>query len=294
MIKIAYLASKVTLPGSPLRRSDAFEHDRMMEALTGPFADRGLQVEDVDWADATIDWACYGAVIIGTTWDYWDRPQDFIDTLKRIEEKTKVFNGSDLVQWNSDKRYLRRFEATGVRLIPTLWIDEVDETAYRAAFDQLKSDDLVFKRQVGAGADGQFRLSSKDPRPEMPHPMMVQPFLSTIQDEGELSFIFIDGVFCHALLKRAKAGDYRIQSTYGGTETPITPSETDLATAKRVLDTLIETPLYARVDMLRGEDGALRLMELELIEPYLYPLEGPQLGSMLAHAVAKRLGLTHS
>ena len=43
--------------------------------------------------------------------------------------------------------------------------------------------------------------------------------------------------------------------------------------------------------MLRGEDGALRLMELELIEPYLYPLEGPELGPRLAAAIAKRLSL---
>ena len=90
-------------------------------------------------------------------------------------------------------------------------------------------------------------------------------------------------------MKTAKAGDYRIQSTYGGRETPITPSDTDLAEAQAVLATLDETPLYARVDMLRGADGRLLLMELELIEPYLYPLEGPELGPMMADAVARRL-----
>jgi len=119
--------------------------------------------------------------------------------------------------------------------------------------------------------------------------MMVQPFLSTIQDEGGYSFIFIDGGFCHALLKTAKSGDYRIQSSYGGTETAVTPSASDLADATAILATLDETPLYARVDMLRGEDGGLLLMELELIEPYLYPLEGPELGPMMARAVASRL-----
>ncbi|MCR9196103.1 MAG: hypothetical protein NXH88_15295 [Hyphomonas sp.] len=290
MIKIAYLASKVTLPGSPVRRSDAFEHDRMMDALRAPFADLGMEVIDVDWADQTQDWASYGAVIIGTTWDYWDHAEEFLRTLDKIEQQTQLFNSAQLVRWNSHKSYLKDLAEEEVRVIPTLWIDQIDDAAFRNAFEALGSDDLVFKRQVGAGADGQFRLSPTDPRPEMPHPMMVQPFMPKIQEEGEYSFIFIYGSFSHALLKQAKAGDYRIQSTYGGVETAITPSDEDLADAAAILDILREIPLYARVDMLRGDDGRLLLMELELIEPYLYPLEGKRLGRMMAMAVRMRLG----
>ena len=289
MLKIAYLASKATLPGSPTRRSDAFEHDRMMDALRAPFADKEMRVVDVDWADPDQDWAAYAAVIIGTTWDYWDHHDQFLGTLQQIESKTRLFNSAALVQWNSHKGYLRSLEQKGARLIPTLWIDQVDPANAAAAFAQLRSDDLVFKRQVGAGAAGQYRLTPNSPLPDMPHPMMVQPFLSNIQEEGEYSFIFIDGHFCHALLKTAKTGDYRIQSTYGGQETPIMPDQADLAEAVAVLKTLDETPLYARVDMLRSDDGHLLLMELELIEPYLYPLEGPELGPMMAEAVHRRI-----
>ena len=289
MIKIAYLASKATLPGSPTRREDAFEHDRMMDALRAPFFEKGMDVIDVDWADPTQDWSDYDAVLIGTTWDYWDHHDTFLQTLRTIERQSRLFNSAEMVRWNSRKDYLRGLADKGARLIPTLWIDQISAENAAQAFEQLASQDLVFKRQVGAGADGQYRLSPSDPLPDMPHPMMVQPFLSMIQEEGEYSFIFIDGAFCHALLKTAKSGDYRIQSSYGGKETPITPSETDLADAAAVLATLEEMPLYARVDMLRGEDGRLLLMELELIEPYLYPLEGPNLGPMLADAVKRRL-----
>ncbi|MEM6557361.1 MAG: hypothetical protein AAF642_15880 [Pseudomonadota bacterium] len=289
MMKIAYLASKATLPGSPTRRSDAFEHDRMMDALHAPFADKEMQVVDVDWADPDQDWAAFAAVIVGTTWDYWDHHDQFLGTLQQIESKTRLFNSAALVQWNSHKGYLQSLEQKGARLIPTLWIDHVDAANAAGAFSQLGSDDLVFKRQVGAGADGQYRLTPNSALPDMPHPMMVQPFLSNIQEEGEYSFIFIDGRFCHALLKTAKSGDYRIQSTYGGQETPIMPNQADLAEAAAVLKTLDDTPLYARVDMLRGDDGQLLLMELELIEPYLYPLEGPELGPMMAAAVQRRI-----
>lgn len=289
MMKIAYLASKATLPGSPTRRSDAFEHDRMMDALRAPFADEAMDIVDIDWDDPEQDWSDYGAVIVGTTWDYWDHHDAFLKTLRRIERTTRLFNSAALIEWNSHKGYLRALEQKGARLIPTLWIDQVDAARAAEAFCLLGSEDLVFKRQVGAGADGQYRLTRDSPLPDMPHPMMVQPFLAKIQEEGEYSFIFIDGRFCHALLKTAKPGDYRIQSTYGGQETPITPESADLAAAEAVLQTLTETPLYARVDMLRGDDGDLLLMELELIEPYLYPIEGPDLGPMMAAAVTRHI-----
>lgn len=287
-MKIAYLSCKVTLPGSPDRREDSFEHDRMMEALRPPFAAKGMSIHDVDWAGDE-DWSKFDAALIGTTWDYWDQMEAFLARLSEIEDAVPLFNPAKLVAWNIHKGYLRDLEAKGARLIPTVWLDTADEPAARAAFDQLGSDDLVFKRQVGAGADGQHRLKRGDTIPHMPHPMMVQPFLPMIQTEGEISFIYIDGAFCHALIKRAAPGDYRIQSAYGGKETPITPSAQDLAAAKAVLDILDEPPLYARVDMLRGEDGGLLLMELELIEPYLYPVEGPELGPRLAEAIGKRL-----
>lgn len=287
-MKIAYLSSKVTLPGSPQRRDDAFEHDRMMDALRGPFAELGYTIEDVDWAAEDHDWSAYAAAIIGTTWDYWDQPEAFLERLEEIEAATKLFNPSALVRWNGHKAYLQELQQRGAPTIPTLWLDSVDAEAAQDAFETLGSD-LVFKRQVGAGADGQYRLKPDDPLPDMPHPMMVQPFLKQIQEEGELSFIFIDGAFCHALQKQAKAGDYRIQSTYGGYETAIQPSQADLASAQSVLALLDEPPLYARIDMLRGESGELLLMELELIEPYLYPVEGPELGPRLAAAVQRRL-----
>ena len=290
-MKIAYLSSTVTLPGSPTRRDDAFEHDYMMQALRAPMAARGLMIEDIAWNDAEADWSSYGAAIIGTTWDYWDHQDAFLETLAMIETQVPLFNPSGLVRWNSHKTYLKDLAGKGARLIPTLWLDKVDAASAAAAFDALGSDDLVFKRQVGAGAFGQHRLKRGEPVPDMPHPMMVQPFLEMIQREGEYSFVFIDGAFCHALIKRAAPGDYRIQSSYGGMEEAITPSASDLTAAEAILATLETPPLYARVDMVRGADGGLLLMELELIEPYLYPLQGPELGERMALGLLRRLGL---
>lgn len=97
-MKIAYLASQVTLPGSPTRRSDAFEHDLMMDALRPAFSDAGMSLHDIAWDNPDTDWRAYHAAIIGTTWDYWDRPQLFLKTLERIESQTQLFNTSNTVR----------------------------------------------------------------------------------------------------------------------------------------------------------------------------------------------------
>ncbi|MEO1100453.1 MAG: hypothetical protein AAFW65_01265, partial [Pseudomonadota bacterium] len=137
-MRIAYLASAVTLPGSPTRRSDAFEHDQMMDSL-GHSEPAEIRFEAVSWDDETADWSAFDGAIIGTTWDYWDRVDEFLDTLERIESQTRLFNPSALVRWNIHKGYLRDLETRGARLIPTLWLDTADETSARAAFETLGS-----------------------------------------------------------------------------------------------------------------------------------------------------------
>jgi hypothetical protein len=120
-------------------------------------------------------------------------------------------------------------------------------------------------------------------------PGMIQPLIPSIITEGEYSFLFVGGEFSHALVKRAAPGDYRIQEAYGGRSMKVEPSAADKARAGAVLEALDEPPLYARVDMVRGADGRLMLMELEVLEPYLFPAEGPGVGAMLAAALKRRL-----
>lgn len=291
-MRFAYLSSDVTLPGSPRRRSDAFEHDFMMDALRPGLLDvagSGAEWVDIAWDDNEADWASFDAAMIGTAWDYWDRQEEFIEALQGISKATRLYNPPELVRWNSHKSYLRDLGRQGARLIPTLWIDRPDKTSVDHAFDALQTDRVVLKRQVGAGADGQHLVERGQPLPDLKHEMMVQPFLPAILTEGEISFVFVAGELSHALIKRAADGDYRIQSTYGGTEEAITPSADDLQAAKAVLDYLDEVPLYGRVDMLRAPDGGLLLMELELIEPFLYPRQGPELGRRVAEALLARI-----
>ena len=289
-MNIAFLACPETLPGSPTRRPDAFEHDLQLAALRGGLGTRA-DVIATDWRAPLEELARFDLAILGTPWDYTEAKEEFIARLEALEEAgVVVANPSAVVRWNADKLYLRELEQRGAVSIPTLWPELPDARDVTAAFDQFACDRVVVKRRVGAGAIGQESFTKGDLRLSgwsMDQAAMIQPFLPAIQTEGELSFIFVRGQFSHALIKRASSGDYRIQSLYGGTETPLDPAPADRAAAAGIMAMLPfdQPPLYARIDMVRLEHGALAVIEAELIEPYLYPLQGPGFGALWADGV---------
>ena len=281
-MKIAFLACSTTLPGAPNRRADAFEHDQQMAALVAALRP-DESVTDIDWQAPLEQFAGFDAALIGTPWDYWDNREAFLAKLDAIAALgVPVHNTPEVVRWNIDKGYLAQLGARGVATIPTLLLDNPGRADIIAAFDHFACDRLVVKRRVGAGAEGQFDFTRDNPPAadwRMGHAALVQPFLPGIVEEGEHSLIFIDGQFSHGLIKRPAPGDYRVQSLYGGWDTAVTPAPADLGAAEAVIAGLpFPAPLYARIDLVRGPDGTLLLMEAEVIEPFLYPLQGPQLG----------------
>jgi hypothetical protein len=148
-MRIAYLACQDTMPGSPTRREDAFEHDEMMAHLEPAFAAGGSEIVAVSWDDPHASWSDYDAAIIGTTWDYQDRLEEFLPGLDRIAALTPVFNDPAIVRWNIRKTYLADLAGRGAPVIPSLWFDHVGEAERDAAFGHFpEAERLVFKRQV--------------------------------------------------------------------------------------------------------------------------------------------------
>ncbi|RGP40135.1 hypothetical protein BPTFM16_00411 [Altererythrobacter insulae] len=292
-MKIGFLVCPGTMPGSSRRREDAYEHDLQVDAIRPAIERRGGKLVEIDWRDPIEAFAGCDLVLVGTPWDYQDDEAAFLAKLDELEAANiQVANSAASVRWNAHKTYLRDLEASGVATIPTLWIEKCSVADVDAAMNAFGTDTLVAKRQVGAGAEGQTIHYRGKTAPDwsMQHPAMLQPYLPQIASDGEYSFLFIDGQFSHALRKRPADGDYRVQSLYGGTEEAFSPGNSDLSAAQAVVDAIpYETPLYARIDMVRGDGGGLLLMEAELIEPYLYPEQGPELGSLMAEAIAKRL-----
>ena len=290
MPKIAFLACPDTLPGSPTRRPDAFEHDLLFDALDQGLAGRA-DLTAIDWRAPLDQLTQFDCAYLGTPWDYTEAKDEFLDRLDALEAAgVRVCNPAPVICWNADKLYLQELEARGAPSIPTLWPEAPNSADVTAAFDHFGTDRVVVKRRVGAGAIGQYSFTRDAPPPadwQMDQPAMIQPFLPAIQSEGELSFIFVSGQLSHALIKRAAPGDYRIQSLYGGSEVVLDPAPADRVAAEAVMAMLpFEVPpLYARIDMVRLESGQLAVIEAELIEPYLYPEQGPDFGRLLAEGL---------
>ena len=293
MPKIAFLACPDTLPGSPTRRPDAFEHDLLFDALDQGLAGRA-DLTAIDWRAPLDQLTQFDCAYLGTPWDYTEAKDEFLDRLDALEAAgVRVCNPAPVIRWNADKLYLQELEARGAPSIPTLWPEAPNSADVTAALDHFGTDRVVVKRRVGAGAIGQDSFTRDAPPPadwQMDQPAMIQPFLPAIQSEGELSFIFVSGQLSHALIKRAAPGDYRIQSLYGGSEVPLDPAPTDRAAAEAVMAMLpfALPPVYARIDMVRLESGQLAVIEAELIEPYLYPEQGPDFGRLLAEGLLGR------
>ena len=293
MKRIGFLACETTLPGAGERRGDAFEHDLMVSALSPALRDHDLELDVIDWEAPISAFAGLEMVVLGTAWNYQDKSEAFLARLDELEARgITVCNAPDTVRWNITKSYLRELSENGAATIPTLWREIVTYKGALEAMEVFETDRIVVKRQIGAGAEGQellVRSALPDAGWSFGHPAMLQPYLPAIASEGELSFIFIDGELSHGVRKHAAKGEYRIQSLYGGTESVHTPTAQEEQAARAIIAALpFDPPLYARIDMLRSDDQLL-LMEAEMIEPYLYPVQGPLLGERLAAAIAKRV-----
>ena len=293
--RIAFLACPDTLPGSPSRRPDAFEHDLLFEAIAAGLGARA-ELTGIDWRAPLDELSTFDLAYLGTPWDYTEAKDEFLARLEALEAAgVVVANPVEVIRWNSDKLYLRELEARGAPSIPTLWPESAGRSDVLAAFDHFGCDRVVVKRRVGAGAIGQDSFSRDNPPPadwRIDQPAMIQPFLPAIRHEGEHSFIFVDGRFSHGLIKQATGGDYRIQSLYGGIEIAVEPAPADRAAAEAVMAMLpfAEAPLYARIDMVRLHGGELAVIEAELIEPYLYPLQGAEFGVRMAEGILGLVG----
>lgn len=293
MSRVAFLTAASMLPGHPAPRPDVDEHALQFAPLADGCDELGIELVEVIWDDRSLEASSFDAFVIGTTWDYTERPDSFLARLDDLAAVRPVWNPVDLVRWNLDKRYLADLAARGARIVPTRWVDRVDRTAVEAACDAFDTDRLVAKPSVGAGAWRQARLWRDAPLPGAaampPGRALLQPFLESIESHGEFSFLFLDGEFSHAVQKLPRAGDYRSQSVFGASVRVHEPLETELDAARTVLGTLDRAVLYARVDMVRDPSGGLLLMELELVEPFYYPEQAPGLGARFARVLADRL-----
>lgn len=258
---------------------------------------RGVAVEVAVW-DAPRDWTAFDAVLLRSVWDYYERPGEFFPWLAGLERAgVRTWNPPGLVRWNGDKRYLQDLAAQGVAIPPTLVVAAGTPMAEaQARVAATGWDEVVVKPAVSGGAWRTHRLRAHEVAGAgaafdevlSGGALLAQPFLPEIEAEGEVSLVFFEGRYSHAVRKRAKPGDWRVQWTHGGTHVAMEPAPALLEQARAVLAAAPEPGLYARVDGI-VRDGRLLLMELEQVEPFLFFGEGPAGAVRLAEAVVARL-----
>jgi glutathione synthase/RimK-type ligase-like ATP-grasp enzyme len=258
---------------------------------------RGLTVGLAAWDDPDVDWSAAGAVVIRSTWDYTDRRDDFLAWTERVEEVTPLHNSADVVRWNTHKGYLIELEERGAPIVPTAWLGQGDRIDLGQLLDGRGWNRAIVKPAVDAGARGLLRVEPDDRAAGQAHldallargDAMVQPYAGSVERDGELSVIHIDGAYSHAIRKRPPAGEFRIQVEYGGRYELETPPQETLDLAAWVLESTGHGFLYARVDLLTDDNGTPQLAELEVTEPSLYLTHAPAAAERLAGAIHGRL-----
>jgi glutathione synthase/RimK-type ligase-like ATP-grasp enzyme len=266
----------------------------VLERLSAALAMAEVTAVPTAWTDHVTDASGltdFPLVLGVLTWGYYERHPDWLAaTTLWGEEGVRVANPASVLNWNSDKSYLRRLETAGVPIPPTVWSDSVTQDQADAAFDRFGTDALVVKPTVSGGAWKTVKLSRGETLTDAPDgPAMIQPFLPDLVANGELSLLFFGGRFSHAVMKRAKAGDFRVQVQYGGDYVHVPePPVGAVALAERVLAAIEESLLYARIDMVETA-GNWVLMEAELVEPDFYLSQAPDGGRLFAEAVRQRL-----
>ncbi|HVV32086.1 MAG TPA: hypothetical protein VHC73_02570, partial [Vitreimonas sp.] len=203
-----------------------------------------------------------------------------------------VFNTPEVVRWNFRKTYLKEL---GPSAIETVWVDKVEPHVVAQAFDTLDATEIVLKPQVGAGSIDTVRLkrnawSDADLLRAPKGAAMIQPYLSAIETEGERSLFWFGGVYSHAIRKVPANGDWRANIPGQTRFVAEAPPAAAMAAAESVRARSPKDLLYVRIDLVLGDDGQWRVIEIEAIEPYLFLDFAPEGARALVGAIAKVLG----
>jgi len=229
------------------------------------------------WTDPDVDWAGFDAVIVRSTWDYFDRPDEFRAWVERVDRLVPLHNPAEILLWNAHKGYLRDLGERGLPVVDTTWVAQGETVAVPYA-------QAVVKPTVSGGSQGLYRAQAGE-QVAAAEDTMIQPLLTSIHDEGELSLLYAGGELSHAVRKIPASGDIRSQPEFGSDVRLEDPPAEALEVADAIRASVGELP-YGRVDLVRAGDGTLRLIELEVIEPQLYLRWDPGSPARFASALA--------
>ena len=293
MARVAYLTGRTyrgtALPPGAVPQLEEKSRDLILAAGKR----RGVEFEIVYWDEMDLPQRGFDLAVIRTTWDYTERADQVLAALESHERNGLcVCNPSQVVRWNMRKTYLQEL---GPSAIETVWTEKPDAHTVSQAFDALDAAEVVLKPQVGAGSVRTVRLkrnawSEADLIDGPVGPAMIQPYLQAIETEGERSLFWFGGAYSHAVRKVPADGNW-LANTAGArfVADPPPPAAMEAAEAARVRAP--QDLLYVRIDLVLGDDGKWRVIEIEAIEPYLFLDFAPEGADVFVGAIARVLGV---
>jgi glutathione synthase/RimK-type ligase-like ATP-grasp enzyme len=247
------------------------------ELIADALAARGLDARWAVWDDRGVDWSTADVVAVRSTWDYEERLPDFLAWAEHVERWSLLLHGAAAIRWNADKSYLLDLAASGLPVVPTVLLDDPADLAEAAADFRGR---VLVKPRVGAhgrgvvvlerGLDLGLPVGLQGAR----GPWVVQPVVESVRTEGEQSVFVLGGVPVSQVRKVPAGDELRVHEEYGGTTARVELDDEAALVAMQALavaQELLDGELcYARVDLMRLEDGRLAVGELEAVEPGLY------------------------
>lgn len=301
-LDIVILADRRYLHPKPM---DSYTDEVILEdrLLADELEALGLTVGRVAWDDSSFDWSSTKYAIFRAVWDYFDRMDEFTQWYAKASEQTQFINSKALIDWNIDKHYMFDLNQKGVHIPKTLFVEPGEQLSLEEAIQRAKSDlgfttsELVLKPCIAGGARHTYKFHESDWKEYNTtfstliekEAMMLQEFQKNIVQEGEVSLMLMGGQYTHAILKKAKKGDFRVQNDYGGTAELYDASTAEVDFANKVIEMTPELPIYARVDIFKDNEGAIALAELEIFEPELWFRLYPNAAKLLARSIKQSL-----
>ncbi len=277
MVDVTILTDKRYLSNNP---NDSYSKNVLLEdsLLKKALEKKGLKVRRTNWDDNNYDWSKTKYAIFRSTWDYFDRFSEFSKWLNKAKELTTFINPHELIEWNIDKHYLAELESKGVRIPNSLFIEKGDHRTLKEVISTVEWNEFILKPVISGGGRHTYRFKKGETEKLevvfakllQNESWMIQEFQKQIITKGEVAFMVFGGKYSHAVLKKAKAGDFRVQDDFGGTIYSYHASKEEIAFVEKVFKSVEPTPTYARVDVLWNNENQLCLGEIELIEPELW------------------------
>ena len=257
--------------------------------------ERGQKVWRTSWDNPDFDWSLTRYAVFRSTWDYFDRFSEFSSWLERVQEKTRLVNPYPIIQWNMDKHYLRDLSDQGINVPPTVYVEPGDRRTLLEVVQDAGWSEMILKPCVSGTARHTFRLHRGNVSAHesifreliSTESMMLQEFQGRVINQGEVAFVLFDGRYSHAILKKAREGEFRVHEDFGGTVERYHPSPAEITFAEQVVALCNPLPVYARVDAIWDNHNELCVSELELIEPELWFRLYPQAAASFADALMK-------